>query len=153
MEGIAALAIAGVIGLSFTPFATPTLQRLIEERGAIPPLYVAQTVSRASLSRAGITVIAWTLFVGCGVIAVQLRRPYVLLGAIPGFVVVHLVRVGEAGNLLQAWVSRVRAAEPAAWLTLVMIPVTAWAVGIIALSRPRVEPDTQVICMSRGRQN
>jgi hypothetical protein len=136
-EGLSAFVIASVFALVLTPLAAQSLERLLEARGIVGTETVAQNVSWATLLRAGLTIVAWTLFVGCGVLAVQRRRPLILLGAVPGFVVLHLVRVGEAGSLIQDWTARAGSAAPAAWLTVALIPLTAWAVGMIAISRPQ----------------
>jgi hypothetical protein len=136
---IAALVAAAIIAAWLTPLAIPWIERLAVDRVGTGALKTP-VLTWSTVARGWFTVGAWSVFVSLGVFAVQRRRPAALLGAIPGFVTLHLTRSGEAGALAQSWATRAGAGELEAWLTLALIPVTAWGVVVLALSGRKASP-------------
>jgi hypothetical protein len=134
LSRLSALTVASLVAAWLTPLATPWLERLLVDRIGPAMLTTPLVVSWSTAARGWFTVGAWSVFVGLSVLAVQRRRPAAILGAVPGFVALHFTRSGEAGDLVQAWAVRAGGGEPEAWLTLALIPATAWGVAALALS-------------------
>lgn len=142
LSRIAALAIASIVAAWLTPLATRWLEGLVVDQIG-PVVLQAPVVTWPAALRGWFTVGAWSVFVGLSVFAVRHRRPVAILGAVPGFVALHLTRSGEAGELVQAWLSNARAGDVEAWLTLALIPSAAWGVAAFALSGRRTCVETR----------
>ena len=130
--GAISLIIATAIGVLLAPHMTLAVQHVISVNGSVESALNVRAVSGRAIVLGAFTILCWMLFIGCAIVAVQRRRPLFLVGAAPGFATLHCIREGAAAEVVQTWISRAGSKEPAAWFSLAMIPVAAWAVWRIA---------------------
>jgi hypothetical protein len=132
IEWTAAFAIAGGVAVMLMPLGVALMLNLLSEPAATVEMATTDAAPWSILFRGAFTVAAWSWFIGLGLHAIDRRRPIALVGALPSFLALHIARSGEAGSLVHAWFERSRTGDPAAWLTLILVPLTGWAVFEIA---------------------
>jgi hypothetical protein len=124
---------ATICAVALTRYGQAVLANLFERDLGVVLAGAVLDLKNLGVGPALLTAGAWTSCMLLAVHAIELRRPRIMLLALIPYAALYVARPGAAEQLNREWAGRVMLGEPAAILTLALIPVMA--VGIFWAAR------------------
>ena len=134
-EVLGLLLTASICGAALTHYGQALLSALLERDIGIALNGAAPGWDRLGVATGLLTACAWTLCVLLGLSAIELKQPQIMLLALIPYAVLYVARPGAADELNDEWARRIVLGEPAALLTLALIPTAI--LGVFWIVRRR----------------